>query len=188
MNLEEEVKRCKNGEKEAFCELFQSVESKALTTAYFLCGDKNMAEDILQETYLKCFKEIEKLKEPKFFKSWFFKILIRTGVSIAKKNSNVIPVEINSDNENIFFYNNDYENNEINDYEVKTLLIDALNNLSENLRTVAIPYYYNDMSIEEISKITGCFKATVKSRLFYARTLLKKQLAGSFSNGELVIK
>ena len=42
------------------------------------------------------------------------------------------------------------------------------------------------MSIDEISKVTGCFKATVKSRLFYARASLKKQL-GSYIDEEDMI-
>lgn len=66
----------------------------------------------------------------------------------------------------------------------------AINKLSPNLKTVVILYYYNDMTIEEISRVTGCFKATVKSRLFYARGALKKQLGNCFEveNGMSIVK
>ena len=102
MEIQEIVKRCQRGEKEAFRELLQTVEKKALATAYFLSGNKGIAEDILQETYMKCFLEISKLKEPQAFKVWFFKILVRTGWEMSKKQSVVIPVEITSENENLF--------------------------------------------------------------------------------------
>ena len=182
MDIEEIVTRCKLGEKEAFRELLQTVEKKALATAYYLSGNKGIAEDILQETYMKCFMEIDKLQEPQAFKVWFFKILIRTGWKMTKKQSALIPLEITSENEELFCDENQGRENVIDNYEIKHVMQNAVNNLSENLKMVVILYYYNDMSIEEISKITGCFKATVKSRLFYARAALKKQLSSCFES------
>ena len=179
MEIEEIVTRCKQGEKEAFRELLQTVEKKALATAYFLSGNRGIAEDILQEAYMKCFMEIDKLKEPKSFKVWFFRILIRTGWKMSKKQSELVPLEITSKNEELFCDENQGRENVIDSYEIKHVMKNAINNLSENLKTVVILYYYNDMSIEEISKVTGCFKATIKSRLFYARAALKKQLESS---------
>ena len=190
MDIQEIVKRCQLGEKEAFRELLQTVEKKALATAYFLSGNKGIAEDILQETYMKCFLEINKLQEPQAFKVWFFKILIRTGWKMSKKQSALIPLEITSENEELFCDENQGRENVIDSYEIKHVMQNAINNLSENLKTVVILYYYNDMSIEEISKVTGCFKATVKSRLFYARAALKKQLDSCFEaeNGMSIVK
>ncbi|KNY30197.1 RNA polymerase, sigma-24 subunit, ECF subfamily [Pseudobacteroides cellulosolvens ATCC 35603 = DSM 2933] len=48
--------------------------------------------------------------------------------------------------------------------------------LSNNLKTVVILHYFNGMSIEEISKVTGSLRATVKTRLYYARNVLRKKL------------
>lgn len=180
MEIEEIVKRCKLGDKEAFRELFQTVEKKALATAYFLSGSRGIAEDILQETYMKCFIEINKLQQPQTFKVWFFKILIRTGWKMTKKQSVLVPLEITSENEELFCDEARGSDNVIDSYEMRHVIQNAINNLSENLKTVVILYYYNDMSIEEISKVTGCFKATIKSRLFYARAALKKQLGNCF--------
>ncbi|EHI97318.1 RNA polymerase, sigma-24 subunit, ECF subfamily [Clostridium sp. DL-VIII] len=177
MEIEEIVTRCKNGEREAFRELLQTVERKALATAYFLSGNRGIAEDILQETYMKCFIEINKLKEPQAFKVWFFKILVRTGWEMSKRQSILVPTEITSENEKLFYDKNRDSNNVIDEYEIKNVMENAINNLSQNLKTVVILYYYNDMSIDEISRVTGCFKATIKSRLFYARAALKKQLS-----------
>jgi RNA polymerase sigma factor (sigma-70 family) len=180
MDIQEMVKRCQRGEKEAFRQLLQTVEKKALATAYFLSGNRGIAEDILQETYMKCFIEINKLQEPEAFKVWFFKILIRTGWKMAKKQSVLVSLEIISENEELFCDKNQGRDNIIDSYEIKHIMQSAVNNLSEKLKTVVILYYYNDMSIDEISKVTGCFKATVKSRLFYARAALKKELGSCF--------
>ncbi|WP_252231844.1 sigma-70 family RNA polymerase sigma factor [Clostridium sp. ZBS15] len=182
MDIQDTIMRCKLGEKEAFQELLQTVEKKALATAYFLSGKRGIAEDILQETYMKCFMEIDKLKDPEVFKIWFFRILVRTGWKMSKKQSMLVPTDITSENEALFYNEKQNEENIIDTYETKHIVKSAINNLSENLKTVVILYYFNDMSIEEISKVTGCFKATVKSRLFYARGALKKQLGDCFEN------
>ncbi len=180
--MQDTIRRCKLGEKEAFQELLQTVEKKALATAYFLSGKRGIAEDILQETYMKCFMEIDKLKDPEAFKVWFFRILVRTGWKMSKKQSMLVATDITSENEGLFYNEKQNEENIIDTYETKHIVKSAINNLSENLKTVVILYYFNDMSIEEISKVTGCFKATVKSRLFYARGALKKQLGDCFEN------
>nr|WP_252249966.1 sigma-70 family RNA polymerase sigma factor [Clostridium sp. ZBS13] len=180
--MQDTIIRCKLGEKEAFQELLQTIEKKALATAYFLSGKRGIAEDILQETYMKCFMEIDKLKDPEAFKVWFFRILVRTGWKMSKKQSMLVPTDITSENEALFYNEKQNEENIIDTYETKHIVKSAINNLSENLKTVVILYYFNDMSIEEISKVTGCFKATVKSRLFYARGALKKQLGDCFEN------
>nr|WP_252242839.1 sigma-70 family RNA polymerase sigma factor [Clostridium sp. ZS2] len=180
--MQDTIIRCKLGEKEAFQELLQTVEKNALATAYFLSGKRGIAEDILQETYMKCFMEIDKLKDPEAFKVWFFRILVRTGWKMSKKQSMLVPTDITSENEALFYNEKQNEENIIDTYETKHIVKSAINNLSENLKTVVILYYFNDMSIEEISKVTGCFKATVKSRLFYARGALKKQLGDCFEN------
>ncbi len=180
--MQDTIRRCKLGDKVAFQELLQTVEKNALATAYFLSGKRGIAEDILQETYMKCFMEIDKLKDPEAFKVWFFRILVRTGWKMSKKQSMLVPTDITSENEALFYNEKQNEENIIDTYETKHIVKSAINNLSENLKTVVILYYFNDMSIEEISKVTGCFKATVKSRLFYARGALKKQLGDCFEN------
>ncbi len=180
--MQDTIRRCKLGDKVAFQELLQTVEKKALATAYFLSGKRGIAEDILQETYMKCFMEIDKLKDPEAFKVWFFRILVRTGWKMSKKQSMLVPTDITSENEALFYNEKQNEENIIDTYEIKHIVKSAINNLSENLKTVVILYYFNDMSIEEISKVTGCFKATIKSRLFYARGALKKQLGDCFEN------
>ena len=66
MDLNNIIKRCQSGEKDAFEELLKSVEKKAFATAYFISGNKDLAKDIVQETYLKCFININTLKNAEY--------------------------------------------------------------------------------------------------------------------------
>lgn len=167
------VKRCQNKEKEAFECLLKAVEKKALYVAYMLSGNRNIAEDILQETYIKCLKGIYSLKNPETFKVWFYKILVRTGWEMVKKHGKAIPMEMNGA-EN-FSYNTSYDTS-FESIETRNMIIQAINGLNKELKAVVVLYYFNDMSIEDISKVTGSFKSTIKTRLFNARKILKKDL------------
>lgn len=187
MDLEQTIERCQSGEKEAFRELLQSVEKKALATAYLLSGSRGIAEDILQEAYIKVFRKINMLREPQTFNIWFFRILVRTGWEMTQKYSSIIPVDFTSDEGLLINNAINTDNNTFEAYETQSEVQNAINKLSNNLKTVIILYYYNDMSIEEISKVLNCLKATVKSRLFYARTVLKKHLP-DYNNHEKGIK
>ena len=60
---------------------------------------------------------------------------------------------------------------------VKMAPAEAIGRLSEKHRLVIVLYYYNEMSVQEIAKITGCLPGTVKSRLHFARKQLKKLLS-----------
>jgi RNA polymerase sigma-70 factor (ECF subfamily) len=63
-------------------------------------------------------------------------------------------------------------NSELDTSETNLIVNDALAQLSLPLKTVVILYYFNDMTIEKISKVLGCFPGTVKSRLYNARIQL----------------
>jgi Sigma-70 region 2 len=80
------IKRCQTGDKYAFEELYKLSCHQAIKTAYLISGQRDMAEDIVQEAFIQCYKEIRKLKEPDAFNSWFYKILIRCGWRLLSKS------------------------------------------------------------------------------------------------------
>ena len=55
-------------------------------------------------------------------------------------------------------------------------LYNAIDSLNKKMKTTVVLFYFNEMSIKEIAKITGSFEGTVKTRLFAARKRLKKYL------------
>lgn len=188
MDLKETIRLCQLEDKEAFKDLFNSIEKKALATAYLISGTRGIAEDILQEAYIKCFKEIKKLKSPEAFNVWFYRILVRTGWKMTKKYSSIIPVSDSIASDDSIYDDKQNIDNIIDESEMRYTVQKAIDNLSHKLKIVVILYYFNDMTISEISKVQGCPKATVKSRLFYARNILKKELTDYFEDEPNLIK
>jgi len=169
------IKRCQQGEEEAYDELYKTVGKKALWTTYLLAGNMNIAEDIIQEVFFECFRSINKLQKPELFPVWFNRILTRTCWRIvykekkkaAKSLDDEVLVELKIEDD-------DFERIEINQTNLK--IREAINRLSPSMRATVILHYYNEMTIKEIAQVMNCFEGTVKSRLYYAKKVLGKEL------------
>jgi RNA polymerase sigma factor (sigma-70 family) len=174
------IKLCQTGDKDAFEELYRLSCHQAIKTAYLISGQRGMAEDIVQEAFIQCYKEIRYLKEPDAFNAWFYKILIRCGWRMLAKNKVLL-----SDNfitcdtiSNLDFCLDDL----VETREVNSQVQQAMKKLTLPLRTVVILYYYNNLTIAEIANVLSCVQGTVKSRLHNARKLLEKELKPYFAN------
>jgi RNA polymerase sigma-70 factor (ECF subfamily) len=182
LNLNDTIEKCQLGDTEAFRELFTYIEPKAFGTAYLISGKRGLSEDIVQETFVSCMEQIKSLKCPAAFNVWFYRILTRIGWRMVKQYSKFLPKEEIAQNA----FRNDFEE-QVQKSMTYSKLRTSVNELSVNLKTVIILYYFNEMSIKEIAKITHTLETTVKTRLFYARTLLHKKLEDQvtdFSKGE----
>ncbi len=175
MENTEIIKKCQLDNIEAFTELYKIYGQKAFRTAFFIAGNKQLAEDIVQEAFTQCFLEIKSLKNPELFNSWFYSILVRMGWRITSKCKNVLLNETSILEIELL---KSHENTEssILQKEIHTKVNEALQTLNITHRTTVILFYYNQLSIKEISEIMNCFQGTVKSRLHTARKLIGKAL------------
>lgn len=71
------------GDEEAFEHLVSLYQSKALRTAYLICQRQEMAKDIVQETFVRCYLHLHTLNNPEVFRSWFYRILTRTAFELC---------------------------------------------------------------------------------------------------------
>ena len=165
------IKRVQEGEQEAFEILFNSYKDKALRTVYLMTGDYSSAEDIVQEAFVTCYLSIKGLKNPEYFKTWFYKVLTRLTWRYMKKEKKLIPTDAIAD-----LLEQGQKDTYLEKYQqekVTEAMYEALLALDKKLQTTCILYYYNGLSIKEIAKVMGCLEGTVKSRLHTIRRKLK---------------
>ncbi|KUO70742.1 MAG: RNA polymerase subunit sigma-24 [Desulfosporosinus sp. BRH_c37] len=172
------IKRCQLGDLGSFSELYHLHRKKALGTAYLISNQKGIAEDIVQESFIECFRKIQTIKNPEAFEAWFYKTLVRIGWRMVKKHNQFL---LMGDQHMEGLSTAMDFNSESDTSETNMMVHEALDQLSLPLKTVVILYYFNDMSIEKISNVLGCFQGTVKSRLHNAR----RQLHDVFNENEL---
>jgi len=170
------VIQCQSGNVDAFELLVEKYSDKAIRTAYLITGRQDMAEDIAQEAFIQCYYSIKQLKNVEYFKTWFYKILMRTSWKMVARAKSQLQVESidRAGNDQLPDSFNLLENIEIQQaHEAVRLGVDRL---SKPLNEVIVLYYYNGFTVKEIAQVLGCREGTVKSRLFNARKLLAKGL------------
>ena len=167
-----------SGNLEAFEALMDEYRPKALRAAYLISGNFADSEDIVQETFVDCYINRKKLKNPGAFMSWFYKILSRNAWRICRRAKREQPSEevIQEEKKTQDGISDDGILNHVVLKEEETALFEAVRKLPVKQRTVIILYYYNEMSVKEIAQVCGCMEGTVKSRLYHGKEKLKIML------------
>lgn len=152
-----------------------------------MTGNREEAEDLVQETYLKMHRFSHTFIEGTNLKAWLFKILRNSFNNLfRKKSKEPQKVHYDSDVEDFFLYSKTSRNQGDNGSITEgTFCIDdfmedevkcALDGLPVDFKEVVLYSDIEGLSYEEISGVIDCPIGTVKSRLFRARRLLQKSL------------
>lgn len=170
MNLEE-VEKAQKGDKEAFETIIMEVIDSLYRVAYGILENEEDASDAISNATLKAYEKIATLRQLEFFKTWITRILINECNAIIKQKQKVIYIDNYTENQN-----DTYTNNNETIIDVKQ----AMNKLEKELKQIVILYYFDDLSVEEISDMLEIPKGTVKSRLSRARQVLAKELINGY--------
>lgn len=151
--------------------------------AYNLTYNEDDANDLVQETYMKAFRFIDKYIEGTNAKAWLFKILKNAFINQYRKESKK-PTKV--DFEEIISYQDSDERSgrsghiDLREEIYQNMMGDevtlAVNNLPVDFRTVILLCDIEGFTYEEISKIIDIPIGTVRSRLHRARNMLKEKL------------
>ena len=153
---------CQSGNVKALEKLVSRWQKRLWRYAYNLTGDTEAAWDITQDSWLGIIKGLRKLHDPANFKAWAYRITTNKSVDWIRKRKAVTHISI----EEI----EDHQHKETEDIGVKELL----GELDVRKRAVLGLYYFEQLSIPEISAALKIPKGTVKSRLHGARKELKE--------------
>lgn len=151
--------------------------------AWRLTGNKEQAEDLVQEAALRGFKHFGKYESGTNFKAWMMTILRNIFINQYRKTTrepNKVSYEVIEDFVSLPDPRSAEE--EIFGEHVQG----ALDQLPEELRTVVNLFYVEGLSYKEIAGVMQCPIGTVMSRLHMARQTLKARLAGFAEKGELL--
>ena len=169
MNEKKLIRDLKRGKGEAYHELINLYGNRLLKTTYLIVKDEKYAEDIVQETFIRVFKYIENFKGDSSIYTWIYRISHNVAMDFLKSSITTVPYE------DYFQSEDDIEAILILNMEIEDMRI-ALNHLSYIYKEVLVLFYFEDLSIKEISEILDEKEGTIKSRLSRGRLALKKFL------------
>ena len=169
-----------DGDTNAFAVLVSRYKDLVYTLALRMLKNREEAEEVAQDTFIKAYKSLNRFKGDSKFSTWIYKITYNTSLDRLKKNRK---------------HFNDVAIDEFTEHKVKTI-DNALDNLESKEQTKAIQdciallpsedgflltlYYFQEQTLDEMSKAVGLTSNNVKVKLFRARkklaTILKNKL------------
>ncbi|WLD94254.1 sigma-70 family RNA polymerase sigma factor [Alkalihalobacillus sp. AL-G] len=162
--------------------LMEEYGHSVIRLAYTYVKQKQLAEDIAQDVFIKCYEKMDDFREESSYKTWLYRITVNKCKDFIKSWSykNVMVTEFFSSKWRRIDTTAEMEMlvNEENQYIAEKVI-----SLPIKLREVIILHYYEEMKIEEISSLINVNRNTVKSRMHRARSLLKNMLKGGPLDG-----
>ena len=174
------ISQYKNGNEEAFAELVNRHKNKIYTTIYLIVKDQYLAEDLLQETYVKVVNTIKsgRYNEEGKFLPWVTRIAHNLAIDHFRKAKRY-PMIVMEDGSNIFntleFSEDSIESRQIQQ-DTHALLRDLIKELPDSQREVLMMRHYMQMSFQEIAEATDVSINTALGRMRYALINLRKKM------------
>ena len=171
-NDENIILRVLDGERNAFAILVDRYKDRVFSLVVAIVRNQEVAEELAQDVFLKAFKSLKKFRREASFSSWIYRIAYNTAISETRKKKKHVLTFDEQLERMAHLKTDDYET-EQSDEQRKALLEKALEELAPQEKMILMLYYFEDKSVDDISKSTGLSTSNVKVRLHRLRQKLK---------------
>lgn len=174
------ISQYRNGSEAAFEVLVDKYKSRVYTTIHMIVKDQGVAEDLLQDVFVKVVQTLnsDRYNEEGKFQPWLMRIAHNLAIDHFRKMKRY-PSVVMEDGSNIFntlqFADENVEELKIRD-ETYALVQQLIEELPETQKQVLIMRHYMDLSFQEISEQTGVSINTALGRMRYALINMRKKL------------
>jgi len=181
------IERVLGGDIQAFTGLVNKYKDMVFTLSYRLSGNREDAEEIAQDVFLKAFRSLNTFRKDAKFKTWLYRIAYNTSISFLRTRE---PDMSDLDEEALA---DGYSGDHLEDTwllspdEQKDLINKALSTLKPEDNLLVTLYYRDGCTVEELEGITGLSKANVKVRLHRIRRKLSDEIQRIMNNELKVI-
>lgn len=167
MTEAELINACLKQDRVAQKALYDRYKDAMFTTSYRMMGDFELAEDVLQEAFVKVFRGLSKFRKESTLGAWIKTIVVRTALSKLKKKKFTEPLED---------YHADKYSDWTNHLDVE-YLEKAIQSLPDGYRAVFLLIEVEGYAHKEVAEMLGISVGTSKSQLFYAKKKLRACLS-----------
>lgn len=174
-NENELIAACLKGDRRAQIALYDRYYAAMYNSALRILKDRQMAEDIMQESFLNAFVHLKSFSGQVPFGAWLKKIVINNSLYQYRKNKKVAFADLSGELKNVA----DYEPTKDNDLYVKSKagqILKALNGLKENYRLGLTLHLIEGYDHEEICEITGWSYANCRTTISRAKAQLRNRV------------
>jgi RNA polymerase sigma-70 factor (ECF subfamily) len=157
------------GNVNAFTHIVDRHKDRAYNLAFRICCNREEAEEIAQDSFLKAYRALGSFQRKSSFSTWLYRIVYNTAVSYVRiKKKDILSLEDFPADATDFIGTCTSEEEAESEYR-RSLINFAFQKIGEEERSLITLHYYEEMSTEEISEVTGISKSNIKVKLFRAR-------------------
>ena len=177
------VVRARQQDVSAYDELIRRYQRKIYQLIYNMTSNREDAEDLVQDVFVKAYSALPHFKGDSSFYTWVYRIAVNRTINYLKKRKRGQALSLDDmdqaverDPDYVELRSRESPVRDVTLTELQKKLNEALQTLSEKHRTVVVLHDIQGIQHDEIAKMLDCSEGTVRSRLFYARQELQKQL------------
>ena len=171
--LKDLIERSQDGDTKAIEALYEQYKRPFFNLAYRHTYNYEVAEDLLQDIFVKIFTHLESLKNIETFNGWAYRIALNTCYSYlrSKKGKLRDAIPLNEVERAV-----KADNHDVQERMMKRPLEEAIESLPQGLKSIFFLHDVQGFKHEEIAQILGCSTGTSKSQLFKARMKIRAYL------------
>ena len=171
--IEDLINRSRGGDVKAMEAIYERFNRPLFSLIYRYTANREVAEDLLQDVFLKIFSNLQSLRKTETFVSWMYRIAVNTcfGYLRGSKSHLQRTVPLNNVKDRI-----GEDAAKSSDRLMKKSLDDAIHSLPTRMKTIFLLHDVQGFKHEEIALMLGCSVGTSKSQLFKARMKIRERL------------
>ena len=175
------VARAQRGDRDAFAALIGRHASAVLTVAWRIVGDRALAEDAAQETFLAAFRGLSRFRADARFSTWLYRIAVNKCHDLLRSRAGERQGVVDDEGGDALAEIADASKtpeDQLLDRQRATQIDDALARLAPVYREAFVLRHVEGLSYEEMSDVLGIEGGTLRMRVYKARQALSRALAG----------
>jgi RNA polymerase sigma-70 factor (ECF subfamily) len=175
MDEQQTIQRLKNGDIGGLEILVARYQVKAVRTAYLITRDPDLADDIVQDAFVKVFRSIRGFDAARPFEPWFMRSVANASLKAIQKSARQVQIGDESDETVLESLVERFASieDQVESIEVQNHIWDVMQKLSPRQRAVIVQRYYLEMSETEMMQDSGSAAGTIKWLLNAARERLR---------------
>ena len=152
---------CRNGDRDAFGELFDLCRDRVYAIALHYTGEPAAAADVTQDVFMRLFSRLTQFRGQCAFMTWLYRIVANAALDYRRSRARLAPLDEATTFASVAAMQSDEVERRQNASQVRA----ALATLRPKLRIALVLRYVEELSYEEIGEVLGASSGTVASRL-----------------------
>jgi len=183
------IERVLAGDDRAFLALVERHQSKAMTLELRVLGNREDAEEALQDAFLRAYRSLDKFRLQSSFATWLYRIIFNVcSTRLRRRSSDIRTGSLESIEESVDIDRPDLQLESMELHEIVQRGIEEMPTVYAGVFSL---FFVQELSYEEIAEVTDLPLNTVKTRLFRARRMLRayvlKQTGEGVSGGSMIL-